>query len=133
MDYFLNKFNHKYHSSTVLSLEAENALINYDWPGNVRELENLMERLVVVADNNEIQLKDLPQKISNYGRDQSQYFVHLYDICTLKQAQEDVEEQLIKKAYEKYKSSYKVGEALGINQSTAFRKIQKYIKNEGIK
>lgn len=132
MDYFLNKFNSKYNSSTILSLEVENALFNYDWPGNVRELENLMERLVVMSDDEEVQLKELPRKISNSFKDDSKYFVHLYDICTLKQAQDAVEEQLIKKAYYKYKSSYKVGEVLGINQSTAFRKIQKYLKTESV-
>lgn len=129
MDYFLDKFNKKYGSSTYLSLEAENQLINYSWPGNVRELENLMERLVVTADNNEIHLTDLPQKITNFGNACSEYLVQIKDICSLKQAQEELEEQLIIKAYKKYQSSYKVGEALGINQSTAFRKIQKYIKN----
>ena len=129
IDHFLNKFNVKYQSNTILSLEVENALCQYDWPGNVREIENLIERLVVMADDKEVQVKDLPQKISRFGIDRSHYFVHLYDICTLKQAQEEVEEQLIKRAYEKYKSSYKVGEVLGINQSTAFRKIEKYIKN----
>ncbi|WP_428912087.1 sigma-54 interaction domain-containing protein [Niallia sp. Krafla_26] len=132
IDHFLNKFNLKYQSNTILSLEVENALCHYDWPGNVRELENLIERLVVMADDKEVQLNDLPQKISRFGNDRSQYFVHLYDVCTLKQAQEEVEEQLIKRAYEKYKSSYKVGEILGINQSTAFRKIKKYIKNESV-
>jgi PAS domain S-box-containing protein len=129
MDYFLDKFNKKYGSSTYLSFEAENQLINYSWPGNVRELENLMERLVVTADKNEIQMIDLPQKIINSRNDCSQYLVQINDICPLKQAQEELEEQLIIKAYKKYKSSYKVGEALGINQSTAFRKIQKYIKD----
>lgn len=132
MDYFINKFNNKYNSSTFLSLEVENALVNYNWPGNVRELENLIERLVVIADNNEIYLEDLPQNILNKGMDNSQSFVHIHDICTLKKAQEEVEEQLIKRAYFKYKSSYKVGEVLGINQSTAFRKIQKHIKNDSI-
>ena len=132
IDYFLTKFNNKYNSSTMLSLEVENALFKYDWPGNVRELENLMERLVVMSDNYEVQLMDLPPKISNSAKDDSKYFVHLFEICTLKQAQEEVEEQLIKKAYQLYKSSYKVGEVLGINQSTAFRKIQKYMKTETI-
>lgn len=129
LDYFLEQFNKKYGSSTYLSLEAENLLVNYDWPGNVRELENLMERLVVIADKDEIQLIDLPSKIINFRKDHSQYLVQINDICTLKQAQEELEEQLIIRAYKKYQSSYKVGEALGINQSTAFRKIQKYIKN----
>jgi transcriptional regulator with GAF, ATPase, and Fis domain len=36
-------------------------LIDYDWPGNVRELENVMERLVIVADGNRIEPHHLPE------------------------------------------------------------------------
>jgi len=32
----------------------------YDWPGNVRELENMMQRLVVMADGETIDVTDLP-------------------------------------------------------------------------
>jgi DNA-binding NtrC family response regulator len=40
--------------------EVLDRLTDHDWPGNVRELENLVERLVVVAGNREVMLKDLP-------------------------------------------------------------------------
>jgi len=41
--------------------EALRALQAYDWPGNVRELENLIQRLVVMADDGEvIDVPDLP-------------------------------------------------------------------------
>lgn len=130
MDYFLEKFNKKYGTSAYLTLEAENKLINYSWPGNVRELENLMERLVVIAEKDEILLADLPQKIVNSPNGHPQYTVQVNEICSLKLAQEELEEQLILKAYKKYESSYKVAKALGINQSTAYRKIQKYIKDQ---
>lgn len=36
------------------------ALKTCSWPGNVRELENLIQRLVVMADNNVIDIPDLP-------------------------------------------------------------------------
>jgi DNA-binding NtrC family response regulator len=36
------------------------ALENYNWPGNVRELENLIERLVLLADGRPITRDDLP-------------------------------------------------------------------------
>ncbi len=39
---------------------ALQALRNYYWPGNVRELENLMQRLVVVMDEDVIDVADLP-------------------------------------------------------------------------
>jgi len=35
-------------------------LINYSWPGNVRELENMIERLVVMADEDTIRVEHLP-------------------------------------------------------------------------
>jgi two-component system response regulator HydG len=36
------------------------AFENYDWPGNIRELQNTIERLKILADNNEIRLDDIP-------------------------------------------------------------------------
>lgn len=47
-----------------VSEEAMGLLNLYDWPGNVRELENLIERLVVLKDDDEIITPDdLPEKI----------------------------------------------------------------------
>jgi DNA-binding NtrC family response regulator len=36
---------------------------NYRWPGNIRELENVIERLVVLAQSKEISLEDLPGQL----------------------------------------------------------------------
>jgi DNA-binding NtrC family response regulator len=36
------------------------ALRGYSWPGNVRELENLVQRVIVMADGKEIDPPDLP-------------------------------------------------------------------------
>ena len=40
--------------------EALRALRAYDWPGNVRELENLVQRLIVMAESDVIDVSDLP-------------------------------------------------------------------------
>lgn len=40
--------------------EALQALRNYSWPGNVRELENLIQRLLVIVENDTIRVNDLP-------------------------------------------------------------------------
>ncbi len=43
--------------------EAMDCLVRYRWPGNVRELENIVERLVILANGPMISVKDLPEMI----------------------------------------------------------------------
>jgi DNA-binding NtrC family response regulator len=45
--------------------DVVDALMRYDWPGNVRELENLVERLVILAEGDRVALADLPEKFLN--------------------------------------------------------------------
>lgn len=53
INWFLRRFAHKHKKRiTGLRERAIDALINYDWPGNVRELENMVERAVILADDN---------------------------------------------------------------------------------
>lgn len=42
---------------------ALEAMMKYNWPGNIRELENLMERLSVLVEGEEVLLEDLPDRI----------------------------------------------------------------------
>ncbi len=46
-----------------LSANAMKALVEAPWEGNVRELKNLIESLVVLAPNERIGLRDLPEEI----------------------------------------------------------------------
>lgn len=47
-----------------LSEEAMAALQRYDWPGNVRELENALERAVILARGDAIELSTLPDRLT---------------------------------------------------------------------
>ena len=47
-----------------LSAAARHALVAYDWPGNVRELRNVLERAVVLAETDEIDLAALPPRVT---------------------------------------------------------------------
>ena len=52
-NYFIsiaNKRNNK--NIQGISQEGLKALKEYSWPGNIRELENLLERLILISDNN---------------------------------------------------------------------------------
>lgn len=46
------------------SREAARALLGYSWPGNLRELRNVIERAVILAGGDEVDLHDLPEKFS---------------------------------------------------------------------
>ena len=45
-----------------------NILMQYDWPGNIRELENVVERAVVVCDENLIDVEHLPSDLTENGK-----------------------------------------------------------------
>nr|WP_297402955.1 sigma-54-dependent Fis family transcriptional regulator [uncultured Marinobacter sp.] len=54
VEHFLGKFHSEYNKRTLgLSDKAMELCTHYHWPGNIRELENVIERGVILTDNNE--------------------------------------------------------------------------------
>ena len=60
ISYFLSKNAKEYGQRYSFTEECIEILSAYHWPGNVRELENLIERVIILADNPTIDRKDLP-------------------------------------------------------------------------
>ena len=59
--YFMAKYSKRFSKKVdKITKGAINALSDYSWPGNIRELENLIERLVAVADKDSISESDIP-------------------------------------------------------------------------
>ncbi len=58
--HFVARFNRRFSQNRQLSSEAVEALARYPWPGNVRQLTNVIEQLVVLADDDLITVADLP-------------------------------------------------------------------------
>ncbi|WP_448821848.1 sigma 54-interacting transcriptional regulator [Cetobacterium sp.] len=58
--FFLKKLG-KIHEKYIdkLDLELLSFLENYDWPGNVRELENVVQRIILLAENSTVKYKDI--------------------------------------------------------------------------
>ena len=62
LHFFLNKYVRELGRSPMqFSPKALKSLAEYAWPGNVRELQNLVNRLVIMADDNVIDVPDLPE------------------------------------------------------------------------
>jgi len=60
VDYFVDKFNKKLDFAVTIDSEVKEMLLRYEWPGNIRELENLIERMMLLAQNNIITLQEIP-------------------------------------------------------------------------
>jgi two-component system response regulator AtoC len=85
---------------TRISPEAMEVLLSYTWPGNIRELENLLERVVVLADTSEIQPVDLPEDILHPSPDRAPVGVSDDDLSVKKHSAE-LERVLIRRALER--------------------------------
>ncbi len=55
IDHFLRSSNERNNRKVKLADASLDFLTTYEWPGNVRELQNLIERLVILADKETIQ------------------------------------------------------------------------------
>lgn len=117
--YFLGYFNQKHGTSKIIPTEVYHLLLQYDWPGNVRELKNLIERLVVMTQEDVIMPEHLPQEFRYPHPSQN-------GKRTLKSLLESFEREIILDALNRYGSTYKAARALGISQSTMDRKARKY-------
>ncbi|AEM77821.1 LOW QUALITY PROTEIN: PAS sensor protein [Thermoanaerobacter wiegelii Rt8.B1] len=122
--HYLQYFNNKYNSHKDLSINTFKYFEAYNWPGNVRELKNVIERLVVMTENDVITEKDLPTElIDSLSNDKFQIIIR--DIVPLKELIEEAETKLIKLAMEHCHSTREAAKALKISQTSIVRKYKK--------
>nr|WP_199162629.1 sigma-54 dependent transcriptional regulator [Elizabethkingia sp. ASV34] len=113
--YFLAKYQYKYHKTLSLSEEDIKELCSYNWPGNIRELEHAMERSVILSDHGILQLS-LPKPMENTSEG-------LPDVLNI----EEMEEILIKKALKKHQGNISsAAEDLGLSRAALYRRMEKF-------
>jgi len=102
-------------SKNIVSIDpvALKRLKQYDFPGNVRELENMIERAIVVSNEREIKLKDLPlEKDISYSPVQSL---------------DELEKKYIQQVLNKYDWNIsRSAKVLKVDRVTLYNKIKKY-------
>ena len=119
--HFLNKVNERYKMRKYFSYEVYKLLEEYNWPGNIRELANLVERLVIMSEQDAIFPDQLPEEFS-VNQSSIPLRVMVDQIVPLKEARDIVETELIIKALKEYNSLRRAGEVLGVAHSTLLRK-----------
>jgi two-component system response regulator AtoC len=95
--HFIKKLNLRL-GSTLRSITAEAMarLLAHSWPGNVRELENIIQRGIVLAEDQTIGLDQLPAHLAKTTPPEC--FEQLLTGFSLKKAQKAMEERIIAKA-----------------------------------
>jgi PAS domain S-box-containing protein len=125
LHHYLKKFNAKHQQERRFAAGVLDVLHHYEWPGNVRELENLVERIVITAKQEEIEVTDLPEELRSI-RDFEESILTLGSDLSLSERMEKIEVEIIMHALRSHKSTRKTASALGITQSLLMRRIKKY-------
>jgi DNA-binding NtrC family response regulator len=124
--HFLNRYSQRLGGTVQrVSREAMALLTSYGWPGNVRQLENVMERAVILAEGNTIEVQDLPEDLR---LDVAPKAVDLdAGPLSLDQLLQDYEVRLIEQALERCGGNIsRAAELLGIHRRTLSSRIQRY-------
>jgi len=110
---------------TAISPDALARLCGYDWPGNVRELQNAMDQALVFAEGSRIEIDALPPAFRQAA---SKNLLPLPSgDRTLPEILDDLERQLILRAYEETKGiKTETARKLGIKTSALYYKLEKY-------
>jgi DNA-binding NtrC family response regulator len=116
-NHFLGVHARRYRKSiTGFDHNALQALYEHAWQGNVRELNHVVERAVLMAQDNAIKASDLALRAGTVAAPRLE-----------EMSLENVEEFLIKKALARYGGNVShAASALGLSRSALYRRLQRF-------
>jgi len=122
---FCKRFANKYQKKVKgLSRGARQILLTYDFPGNVRELENIIERAIILCENELISQEELPPYLQ---KEREQDIVHRLFKLPLAEAVRLLEEVRIEEAMKKSGGiKTQAARLLGISERMLRYKLEKY-------
>src|ERR1022692_2817170 len=103
---------------------ASAAICAYSWPGNLRELRNAIERAVIMAKGNKINLEDLPAELRGGTAPGAKGNGATLEVGSLVSI-EKLEEAHLRKVMERTSNLAEAAVVLGIDQATLYRKRKK--------
>lgn len=132
-NYFLNKIVKDLRREIpLISGEAMKYLMEYSYPGNIRELKNMIERMVILCNDRNIGVEDLPLEIKMKSDTvENKTVIGVGPLKNILEqeiyALDDVEKVVIAMALQKTRwNKQETSKLLGIGRTTLYEKIRKY-------
>lgn len=119
--HFTRLFNEKHNLKKTWDMNAINALLKFSFQGNVRELQNIIERILVLSDSDNIH----EDQVENIGLGLNIEEPPMGD-ASLKEMLQNHEKRILKKYLSEYKTEESMASALKTSQSTISRKLIAY-------
>ena len=111
---------------TGLAPETKEVFKNYEWRGNVRELKNVIERALILEDENLITLKYLPRDLTVGHIVETKHSAEKFVLPPDGLSLEEVEMSLVKQAIEKSSGNQtRAAELLGISRDQLRYRLKK--------
>lgn len=130
--HFIKIYNNKYGINRGIDEEALEYLRERQWVGNIRELENSVQRILITAKGENITLIDVIKCLHDTAFEQVDFdgeddvMELIGKEFALEPLVESFEKNLLRYACEKYGSTRKTAQAIGISQTQLVRKKKKY-------
>ena len=126
VSHFVQLWNRKLNKSVSgVSPQAMALLMAHPWPGNVRELENAIQRMLVVAKGDLLNIENLPAEIRGSGKAARETATDLKGIAQGSTA--TVEKEAILKALARLGGNVtRAARSLGISRATLQNKMKRY-------
>jgi PAS domain S-box-containing protein len=104
-----------------------NMMMNYDWEGNIRELRNIIERIVILVNNNkakEVDIDFLPRSIIESNKEKIEYKKEAFDLNNIiEKAEKDA---LLNAMRTSGGNKARAAKLLNIPRSTLYFKLNKH-------
>jgi two-component system response regulator PilR (NtrC family) len=117
-DHFVRKYNKEMNRQILgITSECVRVLMMYDWPGNVRELRNIIERAMILCEDQYIGLEHIPPQITGQS-------LPKVEIDNLRAATRSFERaHIIQVLTDCHWNKEEAARRLDINPSTLYRKL----------
>jgi DNA-binding NtrC family response regulator len=107
------------------TVPAQNRLRNYDWPGNIQELKNVIQRLLVLGEGDDIDVDQIEEALASVATNNTDGEERINYALPLREAREQFERlYLLQKLQETDGNVGKAAKLAGMERTHLYRKLR---------